>query len=644
MERLKNRTILSENSSSSNRIVSRSLVAASALVLGCGEVPPEGSAEDAPLETQTQQLEHVVVPVGITSEGVLGQGRNSLTQEFRGMCVSAPTVYIPTQEATIRFDSSFSRSETSEMMGFSVEAKATFAKWGASARAKFARSMESKTYSISNIYGADYRLETRKLDESRLSWIVPPSAPDWLTRCGDEFMMQKQVGGQLFLLYRIDFDSVESKSEFQGAVGGNFGVGSVNAEVEKKAQQFQGRASVHVEAFQSGGDVTQLGNIFSGIGGTIEPGRAAIDCNIDNLTACGEFMRLGLAYATAQTPDAFQPNLRANPADRAYLLKDWGALGAGTPSPAITTQIQYARRHLEELFSLQLEIQDRLQTLRRSQFPLRTEVQTLMQQYDTDSQYNINRILAASQKCYDQLVNLNNPSLVSACVNGAQEANMPGFKALDIRKLDLRLPYTFGGMYQVDDSQTPRIVKILGTTLTIPPANVTNPATGGLSCPAGFQPYPYGRILTPGTQRGGTQYICMGTTTDSSLTWNFHGAYQRDSEGNYSVANPYFRIIFTDLAACQYGSPLRMGSALMTGSDGSVGTVDKYVCSNSSWTVGSMKFAGLYQHDPCGQNSVSNPFTGNLGCPAGYVAKVFGRVQTPGSSCMATQYVCKSQY
>ncbi|WP_375769476.1 hypothetical protein NR798_00920 [Archangium gephyra] len=638
-----------KNGSRARRVVA---VAMSVLGLGCGEAtqavaPPEAEQ----LGSQEQRLEHVVVPVSISTEAVLGQGRNSITHEFRGMCVSAPTVNIPTQEATVRFDSSFSRDETSEMLGFSVEAKAKFAKWGASARAKFSRSLESKTYSMTQVYGADYRLETRKLDESQLNWLVSPTASDWLTRCGDEFVMQKQVGGQLFLLYRIDFDSVETKSEFQAAVGANWGAGDVNAEVQKKAQQFRGRASVHVEAFQSGGDVTQLGNIFSGIGGTVEPGRAAVDCNIDNLTACGEFMRLGLAYATAQTPDAFQPNLRANPADRTYLLKDWGVLGVPMPPRIVTTQIQYARRHLEELFDLQLEIQDRIQTLRRSQFPLRTEVQALMQQYDSESQYNISLILAASQKCYDLLTDMNNAAQVAACVDGAQESNMPGFKALDVRRLDLRLPYTFGGMYQVDDSQTPVTIKLpFGGSFTIQPANVANPATGGLSCPAGFSPYRYGRILTPGTGRGGNQYLCMGTTTDTSLTWHFAGSYQKDTDGNYVVGNPYYPITLTFpkttiyLAGCPSSTALKMGSAQVPTTDGSTIAVEKFMCSTMTWTTGSMKFAGMYQIDPCGSDSVPNPFTGNMGCPAGYIAMRFGQVITPTSRCTATQYLCKSQY
>lgn len=272
----------------------RMLVAGALAVLctSCGEGMEALEAPEPAVASQAQALEHVVVPVGITTEAVLGQGRNTITQEFRGMCVSGSTINIPTQDATVRFDSSFSRDETNEMLGFSVEAKAHFLKWGASARAKFSRSLESKTYSITKVYGADYRLETRKLDEAHLTNIVSANDPNWLTRCGDEFMAQKQVGGQIFLLYRMDFDSVETKSDFQSSVGANWGAVEVNAELQKVASNFRGRASVHVEAYQQGGDVTQLGNIFSGIGGTVEPGRAAVDCNIDNLTACGEFMRL----------------------------------------------------------------------------------------------------------------------------------------------------------------------------------------------------------------------------------------------------------------------------------------------------------------------------------------------------------------
>jgi hypothetical protein len=632
------------------KINSLGVVSAGALAMvmaGCGELPKEVGQEQQELASQSQHLQNVVTPVDITTEAVLGQGRNSITQEFRGMCVSAPVVYIPTQEATVRFDSSFSRDEANQMLGFSVDAKAKFLKWGGSARAKFSRSLESRTYSITMVYGADYRLETRKLNEASITHIVPPSDPNWLTRCGDEVVLQKQVGGQLFLLYRIDFDSVETKNEFQAAVGASWGSGEVNAEVQRVASQFRGRASVHVEAFQSGGDVTQLGNIFSGIGGTTEPGRAAVDCNIDNLTACSEFLRLGLAYATAQTADAFQPGLRANPADRTYLLKDWGVLGLGGPVRIVDTQIQLARRRLEGLFDQQIEIQDRIQTLRRSQFPLRSELQTLIQQYDLASQNNISLILAGARRCYDLLTNPSDPAQIAACVDGSYTSNMPGYAALDINALDLRLPHTFGGMYQVDDSQTPVTIRLpfIGN-ITFQPANVANPVTGGLYCPAGFQPYRFGRILTPGTGRGGTQFICLGLSSTTSQSWHFVGAFQRDSEGNNFVGNPYypFRALFVTMymPACPSGTQLRVGYSLVPNSEGSNVAVDQYLCSNMSWLPGSMKFAGMYQIDPCGTDSVPNHFVGTMGCPAGYTAMRFARVVTPNSRCTATQYLCKS--
>ncbi|HEX8536218.1 MAG TPA: hypothetical protein VF664_02050 [Cystobacter sp.] len=54
----------------------------------------------------------------------------------------------------------------------------------------------------------------------------------------------------------------------------------------------------------------------------------------------------------------------------------------------------------------------------RSQFPLCTELQTLIQQDDVASQNNINLILAASQKCDDLLTD---PSKTAQFCFWAQE-------------------------------------------------------------------------------------------------------------------------------------------------------------------------------------------------------------------------------
>jgi len=95
------------------------LATAALALTGC--IPDSGET----LSSHEAEIDIPAVPTGIESAGTLGQGRNVVTEELRGDCVrSATTINIPLQEASLRFDSSLLKEEASEMLGFSVNAKA----------------------------------------------------------------------------------------------------------------------------------------------------------------------------------------------------------------------------------------------------------------------------------------------------------------------------------------------------------------------------------------------------------------------------------------------------------------------------------------------------------------------------------------
>jgi hypothetical protein len=52
-------------------------------------------------------------------------------------------------------------------------------------------------------------------------------------------------------------------------------------------------------------------------------------------------------------------------------------------------------------------------------------------------------------------------------------------------------------------------------------------------------------------------------------------------------------------------------------------------------------FGGAYQIDDCGSATRSNPLTGALGCPSGFVAAKYGRAKNPeAGQCGVTQFFC----
>lgn len=607
---------------------------ASSAVIHCGGGEP-GATQPGALAQQAQASETTTVPTTLQTMGRLGQGRDLVKEELRAECVrSATTVTIPTQEAVLRFDSSMLREEASQMLGFSMDAKARFGLVNASAKAKFSRSLTSNSLSLAMFYSADYNLGVQKLDEGALQWLVDRNSPDWISRCGDEFMLQKQVGGQLFLLYRIDFSSMDAKREFEASVGASWPAGEANVQMTEKASQFQGRASVHVEAYQSGGDVTRLSSILGGTTPSGEAGRVVLDCSMQNLEPCGTFMQNAIAYASSQSPGSFSDTLRTTPADRKYLFKDWGMLGVNIPARTVGAEIRTARLSLQQRFDKQVEFQERVAMLKSGRLYVPPSLRPQLDGFELAVHRNLSLISDAVYACYDAITNPQDPAQINACVNGANINTLVsrGYDpnlTMDRLSVDMRLPYVFGGMYQVDDYSTRWNAN-----------NVVNPVTNTLGCPSGFTARQFGRVRAPESLNGATQYFCVAPHNGTTRGWSFTGAYQIDDRG--SSGNNVFNLY---AGAGGLGCPQGTGSAYKFGR--AIGPesgwgVTQYLCSLSTFSPEKMAFGGMYQVDDCnGRNNVINPMSGTVGCPDGFSAVRMARVKMPESQCGGVQYVCK---
>jgi hypothetical protein len=576
-----------------------------------------------------------VVPTGIETAGVLGQGRDVVTEEFRADCVrSATTITTPLQESSLRFGSSLLREEASELLGYSVDAKARYKLVSGSARARFSRSLTTSSLSVGMFYMADYRMGIDRLDQANLQWIVPPGSPDWINRCGDHVLLQRERGGQLHLLYRIDFSSLAAKQEFEGSVGVNFPAGEVNATVNRSASRFVNRASVHVEAFQVGGDVTRLSSILGGGGSDSAAGRVVIECSMNNLAPCGTFMQNAINYASAQTPGSFSDTLRSSPADRTYLFKDWSILGVSIPTRAVPAAVRTARFDLRQRFDRQVEFADRVAVLKSGTLYVTPGLRALLDSYSIAVQRNLDLLTDAAADCYDHLVDPASSALIAACTDGA---SLPVLVArgydvsltMDKLVVDARLPYAFGGMYQVTEFGNVR-------------RDVANPLTGGLGCPAGFTAHLYGRSGAQWFGRFGVtgvgHYVCLAPNTVAGGGWDFTGAFQDDGNGNAYVAN---RFGGSDGATCApgTGTPRIHGWGLA----GSLAGLSNHrFCSTGTRSNDRASMGGVFQRAAgCGP-SFANPMTGAVSCPEGFSEVAMATVAwTDNIRCPATQYVCK---
>jgi len=604
-----------------------SLIATALALAGC--IPDPG---EAAFSIRASDSDIPVIPTDIATAGLLGQGRNVVTEELRGDCVrSATTLTIPLQESSLRFGSSLLKEEASEMLGYSVDAKARYKLVSGSARAKFSRSLTQNSLSLGMFYVADYLMGIERLDQGSLQWLVPPGSADWLNRCGDHFLHQRERGGQLYLLYRIDFGSLAARQEFEGAVGVSFPAGEVNGSVTRQSSRFVNRASVHVEAFQVGGDVTRLSSILGGGGPDANAGRVVIECNMANLAPCGTFMQNAINYASAQTAGSFSDTLRASPADRTYLFKDWSLLGVAIPTRTVPAAVKSARFALRQLFDGQVEVADRIAVLKGGTLYVPAALRAQLDGYAQVAQRNLAILGDAVAQCYDQITDPASATQVAACSDAATAGALAaqGYDAsLTIAKLavDIRLPYVFGGMYQAT---------LPGYT----PHNVVNPFTNALSCPAGFTAYVYGRSLAT-ISTVSNHVVCLAPDTVPGGGWEFTGAFEINDGGATLVANGFAA---SATASCPAGTGLdythgSVMSATTPVTSGWLRFCSTGVRSNARTTIG-----GMFQKpDNCG-DTIPNPLTGAPTCPEGFVAQRFSQVRSPTSfSCTMSHYVCKA--
>ncbi len=364
---------------------------------------------------------------------VLGDGFDSMTQSFKATCVeNSQTLPRVPGSGAIVFDREMTTSQVDSMFGVKADVKARYGAYNASARAAFNRSTQSRRTSINVVFGATYDLGTVRFKEPGAR--VVGNTNRWYQRCGDGFVSQISQGADLAILYRIDFASESDKQAFSASIGGNYaGMVSADAEMKRAAAEFRGRASVHVEAHQFGGDLSRMGSILNA-----DNGHVAMKCDIDDLAACNSLVARGIRYAA----EDFAASVRSQPGNRSYIIKDWSLLSIAPESvtQSVPSDITAARTTLAELFDNEMEVQDRITSLSRSNFSLSTPHTALLNQFRTKSARNLAVLRAIIPRCFDDL-DLTDAASKATCKAavrkpGAQGLIQAGYVTLDVEDLD----------------------------------------------------------------------------------------------------------------------------------------------------------------------------------------------------------------
>lgn len=117
-----------------------------------------------------------------------------------------------------------------------------------------------------------------------------------LKACGDEYISQIDLGAKFFVTLNIEYASEEDKKFFFGMLNINMeDLGSVQGELKYKYDEISNRVKVSVEAFQLGGDSSQLSRIISNNDSTSK--NALIKCTIEDLKFCLDALNSVIKYA-----------------------------------------------------------------------------------------------------------------------------------------------------------------------------------------------------------------------------------------------------------------------------------------------------------------------------------------------------------
>ncbi len=352
-----------------------------------------------------------------------GMGFTSNTQEFRNYCFANRSIYpsVP-GEGSGGFTKMTSNSSIEQSLGISASAKGSYGLFSGSLSAKFTRDTRSTAQSISTVYTNRSHIDTIGLDKTRafgpISTMTPGSA-QWLLNCGDFYLKDIQRGGEIFVLSKMDFATESEKSAFQASAAATYATASADVQASKSSKSFAGRATIHLEAYQRGGEVQRLGTAFSGTTGGTEA-LAAINCSFDNLQACTDFLSGAMKYASGGGVNDFPANVKRAPAHLGYTLERWIDLAgfSGSTSSTLPSTVTTARNSLYTRLKSELEVRSRIDALTKSNyFGGSSTFVTTVQKADTQSTKNADAITAAAAKCFDSLSPTPTSAQITACTN-----------------------------------------------------------------------------------------------------------------------------------------------------------------------------------------------------------------------------------
>lgn len=402
-----------------------------------------------------------------SDKAVLGEGYNLKQQRFVGECATGTVEFSGIPESSLIFYRSLTSTELSDSLGFTAGGNARFGMVKGSMSARFASDATSSDYSESSIYSAQYRFKNKRLKYTGLTDVGQNAkgfqsgtsvGDNWETICGHEYVEQITLGAALYISVRIEFATKADKQQFNAEAKISGPAFSVSTELNQVSKAFASRASVTVQAYQQGGDVTRLSSIF-GVGDnakvTTDKGNrvhAVLACSMSNPEACLKILDNALEYATSTTdasafpqqikPDADFANISKpnGPAELSYIIKPWSDLALLPPPGIVTKLIDEARKDLAFMLDENLSFRSRIISLLTGPIRLSQRQRRRLEQLDAIVSNNLRIIYETSVICYGQL---------DKCVEAVAIAKQ-SIEAFDLAELEVH-PESIAQWYDLKD-------------------------------------------------------------------------------------------------------------------------------------------------------------------------------------------------
>ena len=396
-----------------------------------------------------------------TEKAALGEGYNTKEEAFAGECVLGTTQYLGAQESNINFQRSMSATELADSLGFSIGGRARIGLISASMSAKFASESSSSDYSEIMIYSARYKFKNAKLSYTGLTPVgerAKGSSSDsnfvwdnWEKTCGHEYVEQITLGASLYISVKLEFSSKAEKTAFNAEFDVSGPMFEVGGTLEVASKKFGKRASITVQAYQLGGDVSKLSNALSakstmnvGQGQEAKNVSALLCCSMDNPAACLALFDGALQYAANEFPQQIKPEYKledpAGPAQLSYITRPWQELALYPPPPLIAEAVRVAREDISLQFEQNLKYRNRVRALKTGVLRLSPAQRNGIDVADQIISDNFMLINEAANVCYTQM---------DKCVAKVAEIKSK-LKPIDETKLEV-FPETFAQWYDIQD-------------------------------------------------------------------------------------------------------------------------------------------------------------------------------------------------